>query len=480
MKALMYPRIASVAGVLVFVLSSSLLAQAPASQPSPKRIALLANVFNAKAHANVLATKFFTGFPTDDGLIPPQIKIVSMYIDQDSPDAVDLATKGAWDVGKKLAAKHDVKIYPTVEGALTLGTGKLAVDGVIYIGEHGDYPNSRLGVKMYPRLHILEQVFRVFDASKKSVPLYSDKHLAYSWLDSKWIYDRAKELNVPMMAGSSLPMSWRDPVIEHPLGTKITEAVAIGYGTIESYGIHVAETLQCMVERRAGGETGVASVQCLKGKAVWDAADAGKFSIELAQAACDAIKYTGIGKSKAPTKSMRDAEPSPVAVLITYRDGTKGTILMLGRYIGEHWAYAAKADGKVQACEVILEHDVYSHFSYLGLNIQQMMVTGKPSYPIERTLLTSGMVDMAIRSNADGGKVIATPFLDVSYTMDGYNMIKPKSPRPIGQSVGPWPPAGYEYIVWSEKPAGDGKSTSQPAGKPAGAGKAAKKAAIKG
>ncbi|MDP1689899.1 MAG: hypothetical protein Q8L52_01705, partial [bacterium] len=332
-------------------------------------------------------------------------------------------------------------VYPTIAEALTLGGDKLAVDAVIFIGEHGNYKYSCLGEKMYPRMNYLEQIFRVFDASDKSVPVYADKALAYSWLDSKWIYDRSKELSVPMMAGSSIPYSWRDPALEHPIGTKITEAVAIGLSTLDAYGFHVTEILQCMVERRAGGETGVASVQGLKGNDVWAAMDSGKISQKLVDTACDKIKDKAIG-------SMRDLVKMPLAVIVKYNDGTKGAILMLDEYVKDNWAYAAKADGKTVATEFATEKNNFSYavFSYLVLNIEKFIVTGKSTAPIERNLLTSGIIDMGIRSLAEG-KVKKTPFLNIKYTANGYEPIRPTSPRPIGQSIGPWPPKGYEFIT---------------------------------
>ncbi len=399
-------------------------------QDKLKTVAFIANIYRNSAHADVIGTKLLAGIPTDEGMVEPSVKIVSMWIDQ----------IGENDTGVRIAEMNGVPIYPTIAEALTLGGDQLAVDAVIYIGEHGTYPKSRLGVKMYPRMNYLEQIFRVFDASDKSVPVFTDKHLAYSWLDSKWVYDRAKELNVPMMAGSSLPYCWRDKELVHPIGTKITEAVAIGYASLDAYGFHVTEILQCMVERRAGGETGVASVEGLKGDDVWAAMDSGKISQELVDAACNSIKNKASG-------SMRELVKMPFAVVVNYNDGTKGAILMLDEYVNSGWAYAANADGQIVATEFVLSGGpAYSHFSYLSLNIQQFINTGTPPAPIERNLLTSGIIDMGIRSLAEG-KVRQTPFLDIHYDVTGYESIRPTAPRPTGQSIGPWPPDGYEFII---------------------------------
>lgn len=408
-------------------------------QTGMKTVAFIANIYFRICHADVIGTKLFLGIPTDEGMVAPQVKIVSVWIDQIDDNAW-IGNDDATDIGVRIAKMNGATIYPTIAEALTLGGEKLAVDAVIYIGEHGEYKNNRFGEKMYPRMNYLEQIFRVFDASNMSVPVYTDKALAYSWLDSKWIYDRSKELNVPMMAGSSLPYCWRDPELEHPLGSKITEAVAIGYGTLESYGFHVAEILQCMVERRAGGETGVASILGLQGKEVWAAMDSGKISQKLVDTACNKIKGKAIG-------SMRDLVKMPYAVIVNYIDGTKGTILLLNEYVRSSWAYAAKANGKIVATEFVLSSGpAYSHFSYLTLNIQKFLVTDKPTAAIERNLLTSGILDIGIRSLAER-KLKKTPFLNIKYDAKGYEQIRPTNPRPIGQSIGPWPPKGYEFTI---------------------------------
>jgi len=403
--------------------------RALAGQDGIKKIAFITHIYRNSAHADVIGTKLFLGIPTDEGMVAPQVKIVSMYIEQ----------IGANDTGVRIAKMNGATLYPTVEDALTLGGDKLAVDAVVYVGEHGEYPYNRLGMKLYPRMNYLERIFRVFDASKRSVPVFTDKALSYSWLDAKWIYDRAKELNVPMMAGSSLPYCWRDPNLVHPIGTKISEAVAIGYSTLDAYGFHVTEILQCMVERRAGGETGVKSVEGLKGDDVWKAIDSGKISQKLVDAACDAIKEKMSG-------NMRDNVKTPYAVIVNYSDGTKGTILMLDKHVKSGWAYSAKNPKGIVATDFVLAGGPnYSHFSYLSLNIQKFIVSG-PVAPIERNLLTSGIIDMGIRSLVEG-KVKPTPFLNIKYSAAGYEPIRPTAPRPTGQSISRFHPKEYDFMI---------------------------------
>ena len=92
------------------------------------------------------------------------------------------------------------------------------------------------------------------------------------------------------------------------------EALAIGFSGLDIYGFHTLETLQCMVERRAGGETGVAAVLCLEGDAVWQAAEDGLWPRELAEVACDSIENKPEGK-------MEDHCQQPSLFIVDYSDG---------------------------------------------------------------------------------------------------------------------------------------------------------------
>lgn len=104
---------------------------------------------------------------------------------------------------------------------ITLSGGELAVDGVLLIGEHGDYPHNENGQHMYPRRYIFEQICGVSASSGRSLPIFCDKHLSYNWMDARWMYDRARELGVPFMARPSLPLCWRSPFLEHDLDSTI-------------------------------------------------------------------------------------------------------------------------------------------------------------------------------------------------------------------------------------------------------------------
>jgi len=382
-----------------------------------KKIAAVVTTYFPASHADVIVTKFLKGFPTDDGLLPPQVDIASMYMDQIHER----------DVGIALAKQHGVPIYPSIPQALKLGGREMAVDGVLLIGEHGDYAWNEKDQHLYPRRYFLEQTCGVFATSGRSVPVFSDKHLSYNWHDARWMFDRTRALKIPFMAGSSLPVSWRNPYLEHPLNTPIEEAIAIAYGGLESYGFHALELLQCMVERRSGGEVGIKAVQCLEGDAVWQAGNDGLWSQELAAAALENIEGRKDGDMKMYCKS-------PAAFLLEYADGLRAAVLMLNGYL-QGWGYAGRVDGEVQGMEVYLPGSPHAHFSYLGLNIQRLFLTGVPAYPVERTLLVSGALDALMESRYQGHIRIETPHLDVQYQSYHEMPIRSRASRPKGASL---------------------------------------------
>ncbi len=382
-----------------------------------KKIAAIITTFYPASHADVIVTKFVEGFPTDEGLLHPKVDIVSMYMDQIHQN----------DIGLALAERNDIPVYPSIRQALCLEGNELAVDGVLSIGEHGDYAWNEKEQHLYPRRYFFEQIAGILATSGRSVPVFNDKHLSYNWYDAKWMYDRARKLNIPFMAGSSVPLFWRDPWLEHNLETNLEEALVLSYGGLDAYGYHAFEALQAMVERREGGETGIASVQCLEGEDVWQAGNEGVWSRDLAEAAIL------VGETK--EGNMEELCKEPVVFLITYNDGLEAAILHLRGFANE-WSYASRVDGEIQATGMRGCGPPYPHFSYLSLNIQEMFLTGIPQYPVERTLLVSGGLEALLDSRYRNHVRLETPHLNVTYQAYEDAPIRPTNLFPSGPSKG--------------------------------------------
>src|SRR6266568_769983 len=231
----------------------------------PKLAAVVTTYFK-HSHAQHIVDRFLDGYGWNGVHHHPPMDLLSLYVDQVRDT----------DLSRERAARHpSMKIYPTIAEALTLGGSKLAVDGVVLVGEHGSYPRNEKGQTKYPRYEFFEQIVKVFRDSGKSVPLFSDKHLSWNWEWARKMYDTSRELGFPFMAGSSLPVTWRTPSVEMPLGSRISEAMCVCYGGVDSYDFHGLETIQCMVERRRGGETGVRWVQAYRGDRFWQALSEG-------------------------------------------------------------------------------------------------------------------------------------------------------------------------------------------------------------
>jgi hypothetical protein len=362
------------------------------------KIAALLTEYFRPAHADVVITKILEGYDLDGVQTESRISVASMYLEQ----------VGDQDIGVGLAAKHRVPMFASIGEALAVGGTGVNVDGVILIGEHGEYYENELGQQLYPRRRFFEAAIAAMVSAGKFVPVFNDKHLDQLFVDANWMVSTAKRLGVPMLAGSTVPLAWRNPVLEWPLGVEISDALVIAYGPIERYGFHALEALQCMVERRAGGETGVRSVQCLEGDAVWNAGREGRWSRQLFDAALVTI----------PTEPGSDPEPdtpNPVAFLIEYASGLRGAVILLDEYVSS-FGFAAQRGDEIDACEFYLQdYPPYGHFTFLVRQIESTMLTGVPPYPVDRTLLTTGILDAAMHSRWKGHALLDTPQLDVAY-----------------------------------------------------------------
>jgi hypothetical protein len=378
-----------------------------------KRIAIVTTVYRYLSHAQHIGDRFLVGYPREGAWHTPDMKVVSLYVDQ----------KPEGDQSAERAKEFGFQVFPTIAETLRVGGSKLAVDAVLVIGEHGDYPTNEKGQKLYPRHEFFKQCVEVFEKDGVAVPVFNDKHLSYSFEKAKWMVDASKRLKFPMLAGSSLPVTWRLPDIEIPLGSEIESAVAVGNGGSDIMDYHGLEAMQCMLERRKGGETGVRAVRMVEGGEVWKLIDEGTISKELlvsalsrsdtpqGQTIVDGRTQDLVGKGQLPKLVEK-----PAAYLIEYRDGLRVTLLMLNGAIKD-FTFAARVKGKgVMSTQFFLSpvpNVTYS--ACLVSKIEELFATGKAPYPVERTLLVSGTLEACLTSRMDGQKRLETPQLDVRY-----------------------------------------------------------------
>lgn len=399
------------AGALPLAFHTSLRAQ-----KRPK-IACISTVFFKYSHTQHFVDRFLEGYGWNGTHHHPPMDLVSLWVDQ----------VGERDLSRDRAQRHPtMKIYPSIAEALTLGGSNLAVDGVLLIGEHGRYPRNEKRQTMYPRYEFFQEIVKVFRSSGRSVPVFNDKHLSWNWEWAKAMYDTAREMGFPFMAGSSLPVTWRTPSVEMPLGSRIREALSVAYGGVDSYDFHALETIQCMVERRAGGETGVKWVKSYRGDNFWKASEDEVWPRKLVNAALSrshTLKPSREGfNNDLPTlESMKRLVERPVAYQYEHADGLKCTMLLM-RGLVEDFNFAAELEGRAQPFSTQMylpmppgRTTLANFFSPLINNIERMFLTGKETYPVERTLLTTGLTAAGVESLFRNEERCDTPHLAIAY-----------------------------------------------------------------
>jgi len=375
---------------------------APTKQRAKLPVAGVVTEYRRNSHADVILGKILEGYKQDGGP-GPDLRLVSLYVDQ--------FPKG--DMSRQLAQKYNVRMCKTIDEAVTLGRENVAVAGVLSIGEHGTYPRvAETQQRMYPRKRFFDGIVKAMQRGGRMVPVFSDKHLSYRTDEALAMYHTAQKLKIPFMAGSSLPVAWRTPQIDVPMGVQMKTAVAVGYGGFESYGFHALETLQCMVERRHGGEVGVQAVRAVQGPAVLEARQQGYWSDSLLEAALRRQP-----KKPKPNWQEHLLSKSCAFYLIDYVDGFRACVAMLNG-LASAFSFACEVAGQPQplSTEFTLQDAApFGHFEWLVRAIDPMIHTGKPSYPVERTVLTTGILDAAMHSLASNGQPRSTPLLKIPY-----------------------------------------------------------------
>ena len=223
--------------------------------------------------------------------------------------------------------------------------------------------------------------------------------------------DDAHRLGFPLLAGSSLPVTWRLPDLELPLGCRIEEALMVGCGGIRPDGLPRPRGHAVHDRAPRGGETGVQAVQMVEGDAVWRAGEEGGALARTADVGAVAQRHPrrpdGGGWPHAGPGRQRRIAPArakPAAYFVEYRDGLRTTLLMLNGAVSD-FCFACRLAGveDPQSTQFFLSPTPNVTYSAcLVAKIDEMITTGRSPIPAERTLLAGGILESCLDSEMGG------------------------------------------------------------------------------
>jgi hypothetical protein len=440
--------------------------QAPAQRPL--RLAILGSVYRPQTNMQTLADRFLVGYPYDGEWHMPNVQVVSVYVDQlerqadAAPSPYQLAMTGAKvapassakgiagglgrdravktqpaagepepsekpeptsDLSRARAQQFGFRLCSNIPEALRCGGDRIAVDAVLAIVEQDDYPINDRGQILLPSYDFFQQCAQVFEDEKRGVPYFNHKQLSYSFEQAQAMVKTANRLGFRLLAGSSLPVTWRLPDVDIPLGAQVEEAVMVGVGAPGGMDFDALEALQCMLERRKGGETGVKAVQLLEGDDVWAAGNSGRWSRDLLSSALSRSDtpmgltvLDGRTQDLVASGVLPQLVKDPAAYCIEYTDGTRATLLMLnGAIMDYNIAVRVAGKGIVSTQFFLPPPPNVMDSACLAAKIEQTFHTGSAAYPVERTLLTSGVLEACLHSRYKLNQRLETPQLAVSY-----------------------------------------------------------------
>jgi hypothetical protein len=438
----------------------------------PLRLAVLGSVYHLGSNLQTIGDRFLVGYPREGDWHTPNVQVVSVFVDQrvrkanarptefqrvmsgnvtnfnrsrsEHPPSAQNAQKSnahhkpvakphepetvgsTSDLSELRSQEFGFRLCRSIPETLRCGGTRIAVDAVLAIAEQGgDYPYSSndMGQILLPTYDWFQQCVHVFEEENHAVPYFNHKQLSFSFHEAQNMVETAERLKFPLLAGSSMPVTWRLPDVDIPLGAPVQEAVMVGVGGFDGMDFDALDAMQSMLERREGGETGVKAVQLLEGDDVWAARKAGRWSEDLLSSALSRSD-TPLGLTVLDGRTQDLAAPGvlpqlvrdPAAYCIEYNDGTRATLLILNGAIRDFNISARVADHGMVSTQFFMPpapNQTYS--ACLAAKIEQMFQTGSAPYPVQRTLLTSGLLEACLSSRHRLNQRLETPHLGITY-----------------------------------------------------------------
>ncbi len=370
------------------------------------KIAVISTVWFPLSHTDVIVSRWVNPYPGDSesGWTSSRSEIASVFIEQFPEN----------DMGKTFCERHNLARFDSIAEALTMGTDRLLVDAVLLIGEHGDYPRNEYGQKLYPRKRLFDAIIAEFQRLGCVVPVFNDKHFSWEFAHSEEMLAKARELGMPLYAGSSVPHCALDPAPPLVEGESVSEAVSLFHGDQDNYGFHTIEFAQSLLERRVGGETGVRAVRSFSGEAVIQAITQGEIPVDLIQ---QALAQHGYPDSEEIVPFVLERTEELLAYQIEYVDGLRVTHVRLQKFVTEWVVAVRKSSGEIRSCRALMGDGKNFHKNFARLNslVEQFFLTGQPPTPLERTHLATGALEAVQKALKSEGQWSDTPQLAIHY-----------------------------------------------------------------
>jgi hypothetical protein len=124
----------------------------------------------------------------------------------------------------------------------------------------------------------------------------------------------------------------------------------------------------------------------------------------------DAAISNSLTKKEGDIKTL---VPTPTVFVVEYTDGLLAAAFLMTGLV-QDFTVAVNVENQDQPFATLMRLQPgkpHHHFGCLVQNIEQLIETGIPPYPVERSLLTSGILDFALESRFRGYIKLETPEL---------------------------------------------------------------------
>ena len=373
-----------------------------------RKIAFLLDEFTTPSPAQQLLDRFLIGYPRDGVLRRFEGTQVSAYL------AVSIES----NFGER-PKEFDLDVAHTVEEAVA------DADAVVIVSRRPGAQANEAFLKI------------ALERAPEGAACFVHGALANSLTTARTLAATAAARRIALVAGTPLSVTWRLPPVELPAGTPLTEALIVVQvnpqaiqatppsppATLAGAELHALDGLLPVIERRRGGESGIRTVRFLEGKELWRAGQKGLWSWPLLAAALsrshtpqgdpvlDGRTQDLVGLGLVPKLAR-----NPRGWLLEHRDGLRSTILVLDGVVADfNFAVRAK-NGEIVSAQLFrapppAEH----HFNRLAAVMEDFFRSGKSPWPIERNLLSAGLLETFAKPSSLSGRRVETSELGIAY-----------------------------------------------------------------